>query len=363
MTCPTADDVTAALHRIRGPGEGRGEWFRLFIAPRADQTHVELVNSAGRSVLARDLSLTSFDCQHVAEAVALIVERHFRAIEWSPVGGATAVGGPAPTSSGAPSARPTSPPPLSPAPSGAAQTRPATPPAVATTTAPPSTTLPGRPTPAPAAVSPPAATPPAAEVQPTALAVAAITTAAAPEPPSLLRFDPGALPRLAFGAGPAFWSRDATFAAALSGRWRVLAGSPVELGLGVLLPPSHSSTAVGSGGSVRVGAVPVTASVGLAAALGKLALGTRVGTLWTIERGQSQSIPVPATAWRTVFGVGLGISGAWPIARRLRLTGSLDGYRTVLGRSYAIAGVSEPVLDPAPWQVIAMIGAEWVISP
>ena len=186
--------------------------------------------------------------------------------------------------------------------------------------------------------------------------------ASAPEGPPLLRFDPSS-PRLAFGAGPAFWSRGSTFAAALAGRWRVLARSPLELGLGVLLPPFRSSTPVGSGGSVQVGAVPVTASAGLAAALGRLEIGARVDALWTIERGQSQSIPAPATAWRTIFGAGLGISAAWPIAGRLRLTGALDGYRTVLGRSFAIGGVSGAVLDPAPWQAVVTVGAEWVISP
>ena len=191
----------------------------------------------------------------------------------------------------------------------------------------------------------------------------AAVTASPPPRPAQLRLDPVTLPRLVIGVGPAFWSRDSTFAVAVAGRWRVLAGGPFEIGLGTLLPPLQASAPVGSGGSVHVAAVPLAASLGLAAALGRLATGAHLGGLWTIERGHSEAIPDAAAAWRTMFGLGLGISAAWPITHRLRLTGLLDGYRTVLGRSYAIAGVSGAVLEPAPWQLVAVLGAEVVISP
>jgi hypothetical protein len=109
--------------------------------------------------------------------------------------------------------------------------------------------------------------------------------------------------------------------------------------------------------------MPVIASVGLVWPLGRLAAGVHAGALWTIERGQSESIVAPATAWRAILGAGAGISAAWPITARLRLAGAVDGYRTVLGRSYAISGVPGTVLDPSPWQATVALGVEWVFSP
>jgi hypothetical protein len=78
---------------------------------------------------------------------------------------------------------------------------------------------------------------------------------------------------------------------------------------------------------------------------------------------QSESILAPATAWCTVPSAGLGVSAAWPVAARLRITGALDGYRTVLGRSYAGSGVPGAPLDPYPWQAMVVQGGQRVVSP
>jgi len=366
VVCPSSEGLQSALGRLRGgPAAGGGQSFRLFIDRTAEVAHVELRDGTNRSVLVREIPMGGTDCEHAAEAIALIVERHFRAVEWSPGGGAAA--GPAPHLSAAPASTaplptgvrtalglPTAPPPLPPAPLAPS---------------PPTSATPSKsPAAAPAPVVAPPPAPPVAMVEPLptaapGVAATATTTASPAEHPPLLRFDPAVLPRLALGAGPAFWSRASTFAVALAARWRVAADGPVELGAGVLLPPLHASAAVGSMGSVHVGAVPVTASAGLTEALGRLALVARLGLLWTIERGQSEAIPTPATAWRTVFGVGLGASAAWPLSRRLRVTGSVDGYRTVLGRSYAVSGVPGTVLDPGSWQAVVVLGAEWVVVP
>jgi hypothetical protein len=358
VTCPSAGAVTAALARFSGQ-PGVGEPFRLVVDRNAGQLHVELRDAAGRSVLVREIPVTATDCQHAAEAIALIVERHFRALEWSPTEGSP-VAAPSPSVFSARAAAATSPPPLPPP-----RSRPGNAPEPASSAPAPSGSS------APAAIVAettrvtPVATPPTAapEVSPSPVAATAVASSPGVERRSSFRLAGRALPRLAVGAGPAFWSRGETFAVALVGRWRILADGPLEIGAGVLLPPGQTSTAVGAGGSVHVAAVPVTASVGLGAALGRLATGVHAGALWTIERGRSESILAPATAWRTIVGAGLGISAAWPISERWRVTAAVDGYRTVLGRSYAISGVPGTVLDPSPWQAMVVLGAEWVLSP
>ena len=342
VACPSRDAVQTALSRLRGrPAVESAPAHRLFIERMGDQLHVELRDGADHILLVRELQVSASDCEHAAQAIALIVERHFRALDWSPS---------VPSSSASPgAAAPRSPPPL-PAPANSALP-------AATAGAAPAPPL-ADPAAAPEEVS---ATP--APTAPPAIAVTAAVKASPPTRPALLRLDPVTLPRLVIGVGPAFWSRDSTFAIAVGGRWRVLAGGPFEIGLGTLLPPLQASAPVGSGGSAHVTAVPLAGSLGLAAALGRLATGAHVGGMLTIEHGRSEAIPDAAAAWRTMFALGLGISAAWPIMDRLRLMGSLDGYRTVLGQSYAIAGVSGAVLEPAPWQLVAVLGAEVVISP
>ena len=380
VACPSAQAVRAALARLgAAPGGEATPAFRLVVERAAAGARVQLRDLAGRTLLVRQLPATAPDCAQAAQAIALIVERHFRALEWSPAVGAAST--PAPASPGVTSsAPPTAPPPLAAAPAVAGTTRPGTAPPVppganapspvTTPIAPPFTTsaAPAAPPSTPAAPSPalpgPVSDPPAVEA-PSSPASAPTVAARAPRSSSPSSFHAPArdLPRLAFGAGPAFWTRGSTFAVAVAGRWRILAHGPLEVGASVLLPPGQTSAAVGSGGSVHVDAVPVMASVGLVWPLGRMAAGVHAGALWTIERGQSESIVTPATAWRAILGAGAGISAAWPITGRLRLAGAVDGYRTVLGRSYAISGVPGTVLDPSPWQATVALGVEWVFSP
>jgi|GEM_PF-3518067 len=372
VTCPSAQAVREALARLSpAPATDSTRAFRLTVERAPTTARVELRDLTGRPLLVRQLPVTATDCKQAAEAIALIVERHFRALEWSPAGGqAGTAPSPAAPPPGVPlSARPTTPPPLPAAPVVANQARSgAAPPTLPAASAPAASSLAPAPSPpVPAVPTAPAAPPPgspppdAAPSPPEPGEVPAIALAA--RRPSSIEPGNSALPRLALGAGPAFWTRGSTFGVALGARWRILADGPFEVGASVLLPPGQTSTALGSGGTVHLAAVPVTASLGLAGALGRLAVGLHAAVLWTIERGQSESILAPATAWRTVLGGGLGVSAAWPVAARLRLTGAFDGYRAVLGRSYAISGVPGTVLDPSPWQAIFVLGAEWVVSP
>lgn len=82
-----------------------------------------------------------------------------------------------------------------------------------------------------------------------------------------------------------------------------------------------------------------------------------------IERGQTQSIAVPAAAWRTVFAAGIGGSGSLALGEHLLLTARLAGYRTALGRSYSVAGIDGNVLDPPGWQAIFGLGLGWILRP
>ena len=380
VACPSAQAVRAALARLgAAPGGEATPAFRLGVERAEAGARVQLRDLAGRALLERQLPATAPDCAQAAQAIALIVERHFRALEWSPAVDAAST--PAPASPGVTSsAPPTTPPPLAAAPAVGGRTRPGTAPPVppganapspvTTPIAPPFTTsaAPAAPPSTSAAPSPalpgPATDPPAVQASSSPTSAPTVATSAPrPSSPSPFHAPARDLPRLAFGAGPAFWTRGSTFAVAVAGRWRVLAHDPLEVGASVLLPPGQTSAAVGSGGRVHVDAMPVIASVGLVSPLGRLAAGVHAGALWTIERGQSESIVAPATAWRAILGAGAGISAAWPITARLRLAGAVDGYRTVLGRSYAISGVPGTVLDPSPWQATVALGVEWVFSP
>ena len=106
------------------------------------------------------------------------------------------------------------------------------------------------------------------------------------------------------------------------------------------------------------------ASLGLAyAPHPRLALHGGAEVLLTLERGQTQSIAVPATSWRTVLAAGLGASATFALTDRLLLTARLAGYRAALGRSYAIEGLAGNVLDPPSWQAMFGLGLGWIISP
>jgi hypothetical protein len=168
-------------------------------------------------------------------------------------------------------------------------------------------------------------------------------------------------PRLALGAGPAFWTRTTGLGVALGGRVRLR--GPVYVGLSALVPPFRATSSLGGGGRAEVSAVPLLPSIGAAGSFGRWTLSAGAGGLVTIEKGESQSIATPATAWRSVLALGLGAGAACRVAERLRVAVDAGGYRTALGRSFVVDGVQGDVLEPAPWQAVAMLTLEWIVWP
>jgi hypothetical protein len=255
----------------------------------------------------------------VADAVALIVERHFREVAWRP---------------GAPSASDAS----------------ASPPV-------------------PEGDQVPVAHPPRSE--PAAATLTATATAPAPSGTSDPRPLGGegppripAAPRLLVLVGPTYWTRSNAASVALEARARLY--ESLQAGVGVMLPPSSSSVALDPGGSgqVHVTAVPVLVSVGLERPVTRrLSAQAAAEGLVTFERGQAESIAEPATAWRTMLAAGAGVGIAWALGDRLRLDARLAGYRTWLGRPYAVAGIPGTVLDPPAWQGLVRVGLGWTFAP
>ncbi len=326
MVCPSPDAVEVALDRVRdGAAPAPGPAFRLFLDRTAERARIDLRDSAGASLLAREIPVTPHDCDHAAQAIALIVERHFRELSWSPPD-APRTPPPAPAAARAPSAAP------SPGPSAAV-----TPPPGRTLDRP---SLPGK---------GPSQGPPNPQRD------------GAREPSS---HAPARLPRLVVAAGPTFWTREGgTFALALGARLRP--ADLLHVGMAVLVPPFHATAdlGTGTGGQAQAWGLPVLASVGVARSLGRLTVGVDASGLLTIERGESTGIAAPATAWRGVLAAGLGLAASWPLTARLRVAGALTGYRTLLGRSYVIAGIPGNILEPSSWQAMLTLGAEWIVRP
>ena len=262
VVCPSPDAVEVAINRVRdGAAPAPGPAFRLFLDRTAEHARIALRDSAGASLLAREIPVTAHDCDHAAQAIALIVERHFRELSWSP-----------------PDA-------------------PRTPPA-----------------------------PTGASVAPSSGMAAVVTPPAgrALERPSLLGKGPSQGPlnspagRRAPAASRAPSLRDG--------------GPDTTLSRHRRSGDRHGRAGPGLG-------LAVLPSVGVARSLGRLTAGIDASGLLTIERGESAGIAAPATAWRGVLAAGLGLAASWPLTARLRIAGALTGYRTFLGRSYAIAGV------------------------
>jgi len=289
LPCPAAATIQEALASVRGSDAAVGaNAFALRLEPWPGGLRAELADPLGVPVWTRALTTGPSECESAARAVALIVERHFRELAWTPE--------PPPKTDG----------PLAP------------PPAAAATTA----------------------------------------TASAPEP----RRPPA---RFTATLGPAFWTRMNSLGAQLEARARLAQTGPLFVGLGVFLPPAESTVGLAStGGQVKVAAFPVLGSVGVAHTTApRLALHADLELMVTIERGQAQSIAVPASAWRTVVAAGVGGGGSLALGQHLLLTARLAGYRTALGRSYSVAGIDGNVLDPPGWQAIFGLGLGWILRP
>jgi hypothetical protein len=319
LSCPTAGAVTSAIAGVRGGDPtAAGAAYQLRLGRSGDAVRADLTSAAGTAIWSRSFATgpSASSCASVADAVALIVERHFREVAWKPDAPDTAGDAPPPARAGRPAV--TSPP----LPSLAA---------VATLTA------------APAA-------PP----------VTSAPVRAGHERPSLGAAAPGLVVLL----GPTYWTRSNSASAMLEARARI--HRDLQAGVGVMLPPSSSSVALDRDGSgrVRVTAVPVLASFGLERPVTRqLSAQAAVEGLVTFERGQAESIAEPATAWRTMLAGGAGAGIAWAFGDHLRLDARLSGYRTLLGRPYAVTGVPGTVLDPPVWQGLVRVGLGWTFSP
>jgi hypothetical protein len=297
LPCPSPAALQQALAEVRGADAAVGaNAFALRLERTPGGLRAELADPLGAPVWSRALATAPSECESAARAVALIVERHFRELAWTP----------------------------EPPPRALAPTTPPQPPA------------------------PDAAVP--------------STTVSAPVTPPAPRLPP---PRASVAVGPAFWTRMNSLGALIEARAQVPRGGRLFAGLGIFVPPGHASVDLGStGGQVTVSALPLLGSLGVAhAPAAGWALHADLELLMTIERGQTQSIAVPATAWRTVLAAGLGAGASTALGERLVLTARLAGYRAALGRSYAVQGIDGNVLDPPGWQAILGLGLGWILSP
>jgi hypothetical protein len=316
LSCPRADAVERAIAGVRGGDPvAVGDPHQLRLGRAGDAIRADLTGAGGTPVWWRSFpgGPSASSCASVADAVALIVERHFREVAWKPD---------APAAEDAPA-----------------------------------------PVDHRAAVAPPPPSDPAAAT----LAATATAPSAPTGPPPPGRDEPPlttTAPRLVVLLGPTYWTRSNGASVAVEVRARV--HESLQAGIGVMLPPSSSSVSLYKDGSgqVHVTAVPVLASFGLERPVTRrVSLQAAAEGLVTFERGQAESIAEPATAWRTMLSAGAGVGAAWALGDRLRLDARLSGYRTLLGRPYAVEGIPGTVLDPPAWQGLVRIALGWTFAP
>ena len=306
LACPTNDAVERAIAAVReGAPASTGPSYRLRLAAAGPTIRADLTSADGAAVWTRMIPAGPAACSSGAEAVALIVEREFREIAWTP-----------------PAAAPSPP---------ARADRPGDSP----------------PPPAPSVASAPAA---------------GVVTARslAPDLPSFG-------PRMAASVGPALWSRGGTAAVSVEARLRV-AGA-WQAGLGAIVPPSSTSLTLytgadGSAPQATVTVVPFLVAFGVERPVARrVDLGAAAEGLLTFERGESAGIAAPRTAWRSVLAGGVAGGGALALGDRVRLDVRVGAYRTLLGRSFTVDGVAGDVLEPPAWQALVRVGLGWVFVP
>jgi hypothetical protein len=195
----------------------------------------------------------------------------------------------------------------------------------------------------------------AAETPPTT----AVMTALQPQPRPRFFANP---PRFVAGIGPALWTRGGA-AMLLDTRLRI--AGPVVVGIGTLLPPFRiegklPQTAIGQ---AHTSGVPVLARIAVAGAHGRWGGTLGIETLLTFEKGQSEAIASPASAWRTVLAAGLTVGGSVALGTTFRVSADAAAYRTVLGRSFEIDTIPGPLLEPPPWQAVFALRLEWIAFP
>lgn len=315
LPCPKVDAVERAIATVRGGDlAAAGGAYQVRLWRVGDAVRADLTSADGAAVWSRSIANgpSPSSCASVADAVALIVERHFREVAWKP---------------------------------DALDAREAPPPPVDARALPEAT--------------PRSAPPVGLTATPSPLPTAAREGTPDPEDPPLGTGPP----RLVVLLGPTYWTRPNGASAALEARVRL--HRSLQAGAGVMLPPSSSSVALDhdGNGTVKLTTVPVLASLGLERPVTRrLSAHAAIEGLVTFERGQAESIAEPATAWRTMLAAGAGAGIAWALGERLRLDARVSGYRTLLGRPYAVAGIPGTVLDPPAWQGLVRVAVGWTFA-
>jgi hypothetical protein len=104
LDCPQAVAVDRALAGKQGPDapprSASGDAWTLFLEPAGAEVRMSLRDPAGATVVSRALAAHAPGCESTAEAIAIVVERYFRDLAWTPQAG-TATPRPAPSATGA----------------------------------------------------------------------------------------------------------------------------------------------------------------------------------------------------------------------------------------------------------------------
>ena len=304
LACPTSESIERAITAVReGEPAATGPGYRLRIAPAGDTIHADLTSADGTPVWTRTLPGGPAACTSGAEAIALIVDREFRAIAWTP----------------------------------------------------------------PAAGPPPAARADRAALPSAPVAVASGPASGGASAGSMAAATPSVGPRMAASVGPALWSRGGTLAVAVEARVRVGGTVQAGLGAIVPPSSSSLTLYTAPDGSApqaKVTAIPFLLALGFERPMTRrLALGAAAEGLLTFERGESVGIALPRTAWRTVLAAGIAAGGTLALGDRLRLDVRAGAYRTLLGRSFTVDGVGGDLLEPPAWQALLRVGLGWVFVP
>ena len=314
VSCPGRAAVARALDAalVNLPPQGR-QSARIELtaaaataSPRpqaATALRLRVEDATGAPVIERLISVERDGCTAAARAIALVVERHERAVAWS---------------SGAPILRPARP--------------------------------------ALAAASPPAPAPDSKlESPPLGLAQRG-------EPAEHLAeaSDPGAAPRLLLLVGPLISSRGAGRpSAGIELRARIT--GPLAAGVGLLLP-STIDEALPGGGHAQLDLLPLIVRALGERPQGRLSWLYGLDGVFSFERGQTSAIAVPDQGRRLVLAAGGSLGLAWWLTPRLRLGFEASVARVLVQREFDVAGHG-PVLQPPPWQAQLAMRLGWTVWP
>jgi hypothetical protein len=183
-----------------------------------------------------------------------------------------------------------------------------------------------------------------------------------PPPGSGLREEPATLPRLSLSVGPALW-RSYDWALRVGADVRVRVAGPVEVSAAVLLPGHTLSEPLDDPAQrAQTAGVPLRAAVHAATLVGRTELRGGPELLFMRESARTQGIAVTGSAGRSMFGLGLGLATAAPLARGFRLVAQVAVYRTWGGElTVTRAGEERAVLPLPGWQGILSLGVGYAL--